>query len=325
MSRRAQSPSGFTDHDERPEAANAALQEVLVCPECHGPLRWEAKRTVCAECVQEFPIQEGVPIFASVMQEESPDALYKRRQIEFFDAEAADFEATRPHRTPALYGWLMCEKYRRSLSELGSVSGRTVLTVCGGSGMDAEHLARAGARVIVSDISLGAALRAQRRAEAWGLAILPVVADAERLPVAERGVDLCYVHDGLHHLSEPLVGVREMARVASWAVSITEPARAGLTGLAVRAGIALAEEEAGNRVERLDGRCVASALEDHGFEILSVARYTMYYQHHPGKAVRFFSRPRLFGLVTSALLRAQALIGRIGNKLAVQAVRRAAR
>ncbi len=101
---------------------------------------------------------------------------YKRDQAAFFDAQPAAWETSRPHGAPALYRWLMEEKFRRSVDGLQSVlPGATVLTVCGGSGMDAEFLARAGARVIASDISLGAARRALERSRRHGVPITPIV------------------------------------------------------------------------------------------------------------------------------------------------------
>ena len=93
--------------------------------------------------------------------------------------------------------------------------GETVLTVCAGSGMDAEFLARSGYRVIAADLSLGAALRCLDRARRYNLDIAPIVADAEHLPFPDQSIGLVYVHDGLHHLQDPMAGLIEMARVAS--------------------------------------------------------------------------------------------------------------
>ena len=88
-----------------------------------------------------------------------------------------------------------------------------MLTVCGGSGLDAEFLHRAGARVILSDISEGVLDRRLHGHAGFGLDIELVVADAENLrPFADRSVDIVYVHDGLHHLEHPMDAIGEMAR-----------------------------------------------------------------------------------------------------------------
>ena len=113
-----------------------------------------------------------------------------------------------------------------------------------------------------------------------------------------------------------------MARVARHAVSITEPARAAATRVAVKAGVAQDREEAGNRVARLDPGEVAAALRGHGFEIARAERYGMLYRHHPGAPSRFLSRRRVFPVTVGAIRAANAVGGRLGNKLTVQAVRR---
>ncbi len=124
--------------------------------------------------------------------------------------------------------------------------------------MDAEFLARQGASVIASDLSIGAAQRAVERGRRGGLPIEAIVADAEHLPFADRSVDIVFVHDGLHHLSDPMVGlagdVTRRPRLRPRHRTIA----AVVTSIAVRLGIALSEEEAGNRVERVTGR------PDHG-------------------------------------------------------------
>jgi SAM-dependent methyltransferase len=217
---------------------------------------------------------------------------------------------------------LISEKLGRSLEGVQPmIPGWTALTVCGGSGMDAEFLARAGCRVISSDISLGAARRARERARRYGFQLLPIVADVECLPFEDRSVDLVYVHDGLHHLTSPLAGLNEMARVARRAVSITEPARALATRVAIHVGVADEVEDAGNTVARLTPRDACAALRDLGFVILKSKRYAMYYPHEPGEGFRRLSQPALFGLVKTGWRLLNATLGpHIGNKLSIVAI-----
>ena len=154
---------------------------------------------------------------------------------------------------------------------------------------------------------------------AWNT-LVESVADAEALPFRDDSMDIVYVHDGLHHLEEPALGVAEMARVARKAVSISEPAVAGATAAAVRLRWAEHQEEAGNRVRRLTLREVTSQLLAHGFRPLYPHRYAMYYRHWPGRAVRFLSKPIVFRVATELFRVFNLVVGRYGNKLAVQAV-----
>lgn len=240
----------------------------------------------------------------------------------FDDAQDAAFEIERPDGAPRLYRFLIGEKFRRAMGPiLPRLTGASALTVCGGSGMDAEFLARAGAMVTSSDLSSGAAAGARERSEKHAIGFRTIVADVEHLPYEDRSVDLVAVHDGLHHLVDPHVGLLEMARVARRWVVVSEPARASVTRLAVRLGLALETEEAGNRVARMDPKETGAFLEAHGFAVLRAERYAMYYPHHPGTAVRVLSGPFIFPLVTLGWRVANGLVGRWGNKMVVVAER----
>ena len=298
------------------------LLALIVCPSCHGKLEWASAHIDCRSCGRGFEVVDGIPVFADPTSDRSASAEHKRRQIEHFDGVSEEFEIERPHGTTRLYRWLLDEKHRRALSGITStLPGATALTVCGGSGMDGEYLARAGAQVIVSDLSLAAAFRARERARRHRLDVVSIVADAERLPFSDDAVDVTLVHDGLHHLADPLVGLAEMARVARKAVSITEPARAAATAVAVRLGIAFDQEEAGNTVERLVPQLVVERLSSAGFQTASANRYAMYYRHRPGRLSSALSG-RMSLVAAKLIFRAfNAVAGGTGNKLAVVAVR----
>ena len=306
---------------EHAAAKSAPATVACICPECHGTLFGANDELACGSCHARYPLIHGIPIL-SLLDADDPATAYKRQQIEFFDGEAEEFEITRPAGQPRLYGWLMTEKFRRSVQGLESrLRGASALTVCGGSGMDAELLARAGAMVTASDLSIGASRRAVERGRRVGLPIKAVVADVERLPFADSSFDIVYVHDGLHHLSDPMVGLAEMCRVARVCVCVTEPAQAALTAVAVRAGLAQAKEDAGNRVERVSAERISACLAMHGFEVIGAERYAMYYQHKPGPWMRLLSRRRTSPIGRGAVVAFNAVLGGIGNKISVRALR----
>ena len=290
------------------------LLSLLACPTCRRGLKLSSQTARCA-CGSSYEVRDGIPMLLA-----EPSQL-AQRQAEWFDHEAdAEWELERPRGAPALYGWLLEEKFRRAVEGV-NLPGATALAVCAGSGMDVEFLARGGADVVALDISLGAAQRASERARRHRFAVLPIVGDVERLPFRDASVDVVYVHDGLHHLERPLDGLAEMARVARHAVCLTEPARAAVTRLAVRLGLALEHEEAGNRVARLTLDDVRSTLTARGFHVVVAARYAMYYRHEPGRAVRLLSAPAAFAVSRAGFRAANLLVGAGGNKLVVVAVR----
>ena len=58
-----------------------------------------------------------------------------------------------------------------------------------------------------------------------------------------------------------------------------------------------------------------------GFEIARAERYAMLYRHEPGVPTRFMSRPGVSALARGGWRVGNAAIGRLGNKLTVQALR----
>lgn len=316
-------------------ATRDALLRLLVCPAClegeldglHAGL--VDGEVICTRCDARYAVRNGIPILLPpgletdhVHDEIDHAHGHKRGQAAYFDrAVAEEFEIARPHGAPAAYRWLLDEKFRRSVAHLPPLAGATVVDACCGSGMDAEMLARQGASVLAVDVSEGCARRAKIRAERYGLDYVVVVGDVERLPVRTGSADVAYVHDGLHHLDEPARGLRELARVASKAVSVNEPADALGTALMVRAGVALAVEAAGNRVVRLRPRDVAETLAAAGFADVRAERYLMYYRHEPGRIMHIASRQALSPAYRTLVRLADRLLGRWGNKLQVTALR----
>ena len=247
------------------------------------------------------------------------------RQRHFYEEECdSEFEIARPHNCGRLYQFLIEYKFQAGLEVLGlKLAGRSVLELCCGSGMMSEKFARAGATVTGIDFSPAAIARARERARRYRFAARFLVADAENLAFPGRSFDIVAVHDGLHHLGEPRQAIREMARVAREAVLILDPARAALTRVAIRLGIAAEMEEAGNEVKRLVPGEVATAVREQGYGNVRWRRTLMYYPHQPSGWFRWFERTPAFAAFRAAFWCTDVVLGRWGNKLALGA-RRAA-
>jgi protein-L-isoaspartate O-methyltransferase len=101
---------------------------------------------------------------------------------------------------------------RPALAHLGDVAGLPVLDYGCGHGMAAVVLARRGANVTALDLSPGYLAEARRRAEANGVKIEFVQADAEHLPFADGRFARIWGNAILHHL-DLRVAARELYRV----------------------------------------------------------------------------------------------------------------
>jgi SAM-dependent methyltransferase len=176
----------------------------------------------------------------------------KRRQIEYHEKEHYRVREPRIVDNSHPYvEWL--NNYRlRTASHMMRVdlSGKTVLSVCGGDGQEAEFFLRQGANVTVIDLSTVALGNARSRNSGMFCAC----ADAESLAFGDRSFDWVIVRDGLHHLARPIKGFYELERVSREGFVILE----GQDSLPVRflslLGIAENWDPAGGYVYRFTRR-----------------------------------------------------------------------
>jgi SAM-dependent methyltransferase len=97
--------------------------------------------------------------------------------------------------------------------EMLPLQDRWIMEVGAGSGRDSLELARRGGRVLVLDYVRTSFQVIRRQADALSLTVLPVCADALRMPFREGTFDLVF-HQGLmEHFRDPMPLLRENARV----------------------------------------------------------------------------------------------------------------
>jgi SAM-dependent methyltransferase len=119
-----------------------------------------------------------------------------RADLRFADADFFDHET-----------WV-----RPAVAALGDLRDRDVLDYGCGHGMAAVTFARAGGRVTAFDLSPGYAAEAAARAEANGVSVRCLIADAEDLPFPDRSFDAVWGNAVLHHLDLSRAA-RELDRV----------------------------------------------------------------------------------------------------------------
>jgi hypothetical protein len=57
-----------------PLAFDASLAATLACPACHGELRPEETRLVCASCARGYPVVDGIPVLIAERAESAGEA-----------------------------------------------------------------------------------------------------------------------------------------------------------------------------------------------------------------------------------------------------------
>jgi len=105
-----------------------------------------------------------------------------------------------------------------------------------------------------------------------------IQADAESLPFPDESFDLAIVHNGLHHLTDPAAGLRELWRVSRGAVIVIEPADCRLMPLYLKLGIARTREDSGNEVVRFRKEDLLSFLGQDG-NVQALYRRYFWYDH----------------------------------------------
>src|ERR1051325_6569019 len=159
----------------------------------------------------------------------------KKRQVEYHERE--HYRAGQPrqadNRNP-LIASLNTYRLRKMMEIIGtSLNGKSVLSVSGGDGDEADFLQRQGAIVTMTDLSPVAVETASVR----NPAIRSMKMDSETLAFADGSFDWAIVRDGLHHLARPLKGLYELERVSREGFAILEGQDSLLDRLLVKLGL----------------------------------------------------------------------------------------
>lgn len=176
----------------------------------------------------------------------------KRRQIEYHERE--HYCALKPREADnsnPLIAQLNTFRLRKMMKIIGTpLSGKTVLSVCGGDGEEADFLARLGAEVTLTDLSAAAVKAARIRNPALHCFCM----DSESLAFTDRSFDWAIVREGLHHLARPVKGLYELERVSREGFAILEGQDSLIVRLLANLGLAENWDPAGGYVYRFSRR-----------------------------------------------------------------------
>lgn len=151
--------------------------------------------------------------------------------------------------------------------------GRMILDIGTGTGRAAIGFAAAGATVAGFDYSREMLRVGRARAAAAGVGVRFGVADAHRLPIADRAVDATVCLRLLMHLVDWRAAVGELCRVTRSRIVVDFPALASAAALESAARrIAHALGRRGEPYRVMAERAVVAAFRAHGFRLVAVHR-----------------------------------------------------
>jgi SAM-dependent methyltransferase len=179
---------------------NAEVLEILACPGCARPLAEGAGALTCAGCGARYPIVAGVPrLLPPSLTDEARETASR------FGYEWTRFAEVIDEYERQFLGWI---------APLGpeAFKDQVVLDAGCGKGRHLRLAARWGARRAIG-IDLGVAVEAAAVNTADAANVTVLQGDLVRTPLAPASVDLVYCIGVLHHLREPLVGLRALVRL----------------------------------------------------------------------------------------------------------------
>lgn len=168
---------------------------------------------------------------AGVARREADAEASVRASRRWWDADADDYHAAHGRFLGAA-DFVWCPERLREADAhlLGDVAGRRVLEVGCGAAMCSRWLASAGAEPVAFDLSAGMLHHARAQAEATGIPVPLVQADAQHLPFAARTFDIAFAAFGaVPFVADSARVMREVARVlhpgGRWVFAVTHPVR----------------------------------------------------------------------------------------------------
>lgn len=190
------------------------LLEWLACPACHGRLRLErgavegdhvwSGALVCEPCHRGFPIIAGIP---RLLDSDGAHALITSRTAARYSHLWSRSNVKRPRKSSRYH----VEQMTTHLTS--PALGGLVLDAGCGEGIDLANQARLpGVELVGVELSEGGCRTSFERTR--GMTNVSVLqGNLMRLPVANDTFDFIYSYGVLHHLPEPMEGLRELVRV----------------------------------------------------------------------------------------------------------------
>lgn len=174
----------------------------FACPQCHAGLLRKPEGLLCPTCSALFRFEDDLPIL-----------LHPTFLTDFLKTEIeAHSELSKEGNVPPRDAYY----HRHAKARLLRLpEGSRILEVACGERPDSLELARAGMRVVATDLATARVRRARRYAERLDVKHLMqfAVADGDRLPFSDASFDALLIAASFHHFPHPEATLREFRRV----------------------------------------------------------------------------------------------------------------
>lgn len=176
----------------------------LICPRCRTKLDTNGEERYCPVCKHTYGKQHE---FLDLLLPERNE--FRNTEEEFWNYAYTEEGERQMHDRNSYFH----HHFRKPLISLPI--GSLILELGCGNRADAMEIAQHGHNVVETDISWQALTYAQKLSQSFHSEHKTtfILAEAEHLPFADRTFDGVLIAAALHHLANPLAGLREMARV----------------------------------------------------------------------------------------------------------------
>jgi SAM-dependent methyltransferase len=187
------------------------LQALLICPACHGELRFESESATCRACGTSYPVEGQIPLMVSGLSNDGfgHDLYHAQLKGNFFE------KVFHSNRIDTLL--------RLITRELALAQGARILDVGCNTGPMLMPLRRRGYNVVGIDISLDEVAQAERYLQKAALpADRLAVADGTCLPLRDHSFDAILLVDILEHTDFPeriVAEARRMLVPGGWVIA----------------------------------------------------------------------------------------------------------
>jgi ubiquinone/menaquinone biosynthesis C-methylase UbiE len=194
----------------------------FICPVCKSSLlQFQSGDVICDKCHRTYPVMDGIPRFET----STVGGTKKESVMKFWNAAPNEsLSVGAPKDSNEFFFETENKRYNQLHRDLGKAflkeaigfenySGRKILEIGCGIGMDSIQFARSGNELTLLDLSFESLKITRERLNVEGYNASFVGGDSENLPFSDDQFDVVYSYGVIHHSPDTAKSVKEIFRV----------------------------------------------------------------------------------------------------------------